>query len=89
MNDRSWMYRVSPEGLCMMDYCNGVEGFINYAVSNLKTINGGSIRYPCKMCKNKKFFNLDIVMMYLLNKSSKRNTCVSLHTENYRFLTRP
>jgi hypothetical protein len=25
MNDHSWMYRVSPEGLRMMDYYNGVE----------------------------------------------------------------
>jgi hypothetical protein len=89
MNYRSWMYRVSPEGLCMMDYCNGVESFINYTVSNPKNISGGGIRCPCKMCKNKKFFNLDIVMMHLLNKSSKRNTYVSLHTENHMFLTRP
>ena len=89
MNDRSLTCQVSPEGLCMMDYCNGVEGFINYIVSNPKNISGGSIRCSCKMCKNKKFFNLDIVMMHLLNKSSKRNTYISLHIKNHVFLTRP
>ena len=33
MDDHSWMYSVSPEGLCRIDYCNVVEGFINYALS--------------------------------------------------------
>jgi len=54
MNDRSWIYRVSPEGLCKMNYCNGIEGFINYALSNPSNINGGGIRCLCKRCKNKK-----------------------------------
>jgi hypothetical protein len=30
MDDRSWMYRDSPQGLRRMDYCNGVQGFINF-----------------------------------------------------------
>jgi hypothetical protein len=46
MADCSWMYRDSPKGLRKMDYCNGVHGFINYALSNLKNISGDSIRYP-------------------------------------------
>jgi len=29
MDDRSWIYRDSPRGLRRMDYCNGVQGFIN------------------------------------------------------------
>jgi hypothetical protein len=33
MDDRSWMYRDSPQGLRMMDYCNGVQGFINFATT--------------------------------------------------------
>jgi hypothetical protein len=66
MNDRSWIYRVSPEGLCKMNYCNGIEGFINYALSNPSNINGDGIRCLCKRCKNKKFLDLDVVMMYLL-----------------------
>jgi hypothetical protein len=66
MNDRSWIYRVSPEGLRKMNYYNGIEGFINYALSNPSNINGGGIRYLCKRCKNKKFLDLDVVMMYLL-----------------------
>ena len=35
MDDRSWMYRDSPQGLRRMDYCNGVQGFINFATSIL------------------------------------------------------
>jgi len=53
MNDRLWMYRVSPKGLCKMDYCNRIEGFINYVLSNLSNINRCGIRCPCKKCKNK------------------------------------
>jgi hypothetical protein len=36
MDDCFLMYRVSLERLRMMDYCNGVESFINYALSNMK-----------------------------------------------------
>jgi hypothetical protein len=62
------MYRVSPEKLHKMDYWNEVEGFINYTLSNSKNISGDYIRCPCKRCKNKKFFDLDIVTMHLLQK---------------------
>jgi hypothetical protein len=62
------MYRVSPERLRMMDYCNEIAGFINYALFNSKKyINGGGI-CPYKRRKNKKFFDPDIVMMHLLQK---------------------
>ena len=40
----------------MMDYCNGVRGFINYALSNPRNITGGGIRCPCKRCKNKNVY---------------------------------
>jgi len=33
------MYRVSPEGLRMMNHYNRVEGFINYALFNPKNIS--------------------------------------------------
>jgi len=33
MDDCSWMYRDSPQGLRVMDYCNGVKGFINFTTS--------------------------------------------------------
>jgi len=52
----------------MMDYCNGIQGFINYTISNPRNINGGGIRCPCKRCKNKKFLDPYIVMMHLLQK---------------------
>jgi hypothetical protein len=38
MDDHSWMYWDSSEGLRMIDYCNGIEGFINYTLSNPKVL---------------------------------------------------
>jgi len=61
-----WMYQDSPEKLRKMDYCNQVEGFINYALSNRKNISGGGIRYPCKRCKNKKVYHSRCLMIHLL-----------------------
>jgi len=49
----------------MMDYYNGVDGFINYALSNPKNIVGEGIRCSCKRCKIK-FLDPKIVMMHLL-----------------------
>jgi hypothetical protein len=55
MNDLSWMYRVSPQWLQRMNYCNGVQGFINFATSIPRNFSGGSIRCSCRKCKNKKY----------------------------------
>jgi len=55
MDDRSWMYRDSPEKLRRIDYYNGVKVFINYSLSNLRNISECGIRCPCKRCKIKKF----------------------------------
>jgi ferredoxin-thioredoxin reductase catalytic subunit len=68
MDDRLWIYRDSPQGLQMMNYCNGVQGFINFAISILRNFSRGDIRCPCRKCKNKKYLHLDIVMMHLLHK---------------------
>jgi hypothetical protein len=68
-----------------MNYCNGVQGFINYSLSNPRNISGCDIRYPCKKCKNKTFLDPDVVMMHLLQKKihkeihilvcTRRTTC--------------
>jgi hypothetical protein len=55
MNNCSWMYRDSPKGLYMKNYCKRVEGFINFTLLNLNNISGDEIRCPCTKCKNKKF----------------------------------
>ena len=68
MDDRSWMYRESPQGLRRMDYCNEVQGFINFATSIPINFTGSSIRCPCRKCKNKKYLHPDVIMMYLLQK---------------------
>ena len=83
------MYQDSPQELRRMNYCNGVQDFINYAISNLRNISGDGIRYLYKRCKNNKFLNPDVVMMYLLQKKGSRsNTLVDMHMENHIFLTR-
>ena len=68
MDDHSWMYRDSPQGLRKMDYCNGVQGFINFATSIPKFFTDGSIKCQCRKCKNKKFLYQDVVTMHLLTK---------------------
>jgi hypothetical protein len=67
-----------------MNYCNRVQGFINYALSNLRYISGGSIRYSCKRCKNKKFIDEDVVMMHLLQKRfMEKYTCWYANEKSY------
>ena len=73
MDDRSWMYRDSPQGLRRMDYCNGVQGFINFATSIPRNFTKGGIRCPCRKCENKKYLHPDVVMMHLLHKGFMEN----------------
>jgi len=68
MDDHSCMYRDSPQGLRRMDYCNGVQGFINFATSILRNFTDGDIMCPYKKCKNLKFLHEDVVTMHLLTK---------------------
>jgi len=68
----------------MMNYCNRVMSFINYALSNLKNISGNGISCLCKRCKNKKFINPDIVAIHLLQKGFiEKYLCWYAHGEPY------
>jgi len=62
------MYWDSPQGLRRMDYCNGVQGFINFATSIPRNFTNGGIRCPCRKCKNLKFLHQDVITMHLLTK---------------------
>jgi hypothetical protein len=73
MDDCSWMYRDSPQGLQVMNYCNGVKGFINFTTSIPINFIGGGIRCPCRKCLNKKYLHLDVVMMHLLHQGFMEN----------------
>ena len=75
MNDHSWIYWDLPEGLHMMDYYNGVEDFINYALSNSINVNEDSIRCLCKKYKNKDFYYLDGVTIRFLYKKKSMEKC--------------
>ena len=67
-----------------MDYCNEVQGFINYAISNPRNISGGGIRCPCKSSKNKKFLDPDVITMHLLQKRfMAKYLCQYTHEESY------
>jgi len=68
MDDRSWMYWDSPQGLLRMNYCNGVQGFINFATSIPMNFTDGGIRCPCWKCKNLQFLHQDVITMHLLTK---------------------
>jgi hypothetical protein len=46
----------------MMDYCNGVQGFINFTTSIPINFTGGGIRCSCRKCQNKKYLHPDVVM---------------------------
>ena len=69
------------QGLRRMDYCNGVQGFINFATSIPRNFTGGGIRSPCRKCENKKYLHPDVVMMHLLHIT--RFTSVGMHMEKY------
>jgi hypothetical protein len=47
------VHQYSLKGLRLIDYYNGIQSFINYALSNLRNISGNDIRYLFKRCKNK------------------------------------
>ena len=82
MDDRSWMYLDSPQGLRRMDYCNEVHGFINFATSIPRNFTRGSIRCSCKKYQNKKYLHLDVVMMHILHKGFMENyQCWYAHGE--------
>ena len=52
MDDHSWMYQDSSQGLRRMDYCNGVQGFINFTTSIPRNFTRGGIRHFTESCKN-------------------------------------
>jgi len=73
MDDRSWMYRDLPQRLRKMDYCNWVQGFINFATFIPNNFIGGGIRCPCRKCEIEKYLHPDVVMMHLLHKGFMEN----------------
>jgi len=64
----------------MINYCNGVQGFMNYVLSNPRNISGEGIRYPCQRYKNKKFLDVDVVTILLLQKKSFIEKYLCLYT---------
>ena len=72
-----------------MDYCDGVESFINYALSNPII----SIKAALNVCVRGVKIKIFSIRCYndasFTKKDSRKNTCVGLHMENHMFLSRP
>jgi len=65
-----------------MNYCNRVQGFINFATSIPRNFTGGGIRCPCRKYQNEKYLHPDVVMMHLLLKEFMENyLCWYAHRE--------
>jgi len=65
-----------------MDYCNGVQGFINFATCIPRNFSGGSIWCPYRKCKNKKYLHLNVTTMHLLHKGFMKDyMCWDAHRE--------
>ena len=65
-----------------MDYCNRVQGFINFTTSIPRNFTRGGTKCPCRKCKNKKYLHPDVVMMHLLHKGFiKDYLCWYAHEE--------
>jgi hypothetical protein len=58
--NRTWI--TKPRGT--REYNNGCREFVEFAVSNCRTING-KIRCPCKMCLNNRLHSPDYVLKHL------------------------
>jgi hypothetical protein len=86
MDDRSWMYRDSFEGLYRKYYLKRINSFINFILSNLKNIS----RVKVDVCtQSVRIKSSTIKMLWLciyLKKSLLRNTYVGLHTNNPMFV---
>jgi hypothetical protein len=73
-----------------MNYCNRVQSFINYALSNPRNISGGGIRCPCKMCKKKVFRSRCCNDASSTEKVHREiYVLVYMHKKNHMFLTIP
>ena len=68
MDDRSWMYWDLPQGLRRMDYCNGVQGFINSQHLSRGILLMAVLGIHAGSAKIKKFMHQDVVTMHLQTK---------------------
>ena len=57
--------------LCRMNYCNELQGSINYVISNSRNTSRGCIKCPCKKYRNKMFINPDVFTMNIQKNSMK------------------
>jgi hypothetical protein len=77
------MYQDSPEELHKIDYCNEIQGFINYAIFNPRNISEDGIRCLYKRCKNKKFLKPIVITMHLLYKwFMEKYLCLFIYGES-------
>ena len=68
--DRSWMYRRIVDRVVSVEYKDGVERFIQFALENpnADVDNEGCIQCPCRDCKNLKWISIWEVQRHLYKK---------------------
>ena len=71
---REWMYeRKHPTGEFNRDFIDGLDMFMNFAMSFPSKMDGSKIRCPCKHCDNSKFFSTDTVKEHLVRRGFTPN----------------
>ena len=65
--DRSWMYKRYVNGQIQVAFKEGVENFVQFALSHPEVVSGGQIKCPCNMtsCQNQRYRDVDTVMDHL------------------------
>ena len=66
--DRQWMYNRISGGYLNIKFVEGVQVFVQFAISQPEWTDGPRIRCPCSMCKNRKFFETENVKLHLVKK---------------------
>ncbi|XP_043815326.1 uncharacterized protein LOC122724434 [Manihot esculenta] len=66
--NRQWMYNRLKDGLLNIEFLNGLEEFIQFALTHPERMDGMNIRCPCSMrrCSNRKFLSVDDVRYHVM-----------------------
>ena len=71
---REWMYeRKFSTGELNLDFIDGLDKFINFAVQHPSRMDGSKIRCPCARCDNKNFLYTDTVKEHLVRRGFTKN----------------
>ena len=58
--------RIDDRGFLNSPFISGVDEFMNYVISQPTSMGETNIKCPCSKYKDRKFWNRNIVKLYLL-----------------------